>query len=63
MSVYVNKKSKVIEFTETPSVNIFETNKDRREVNLEESKDLDCMTITLKDDDEPDIEETEIKTS
>ena len=57
VSVYVNEKSKVIEFTETPSVHIFETHKDRRQVNLEESKDInDTMTITLDENDDPNIE-------
>ena len=48
VSVYVNEKSKVIEFTEQPSQHIFETDKDRRQVNLEESKERnDTMTMTL----------------
>ena len=62
VSVYVNEKSKVIEFTEIPSVHIFQTQKDRRTVNMEESKDLnDTMTITLDDNDDPNIEKNEIQ--
>ena len=54
VSVYVNEKSKVIEFTEQPSQHIFETDKDRRQVNLEESKDMnDTMTITLDENEDP----------
>ena len=54
VSVYVNEKSKVIEFTEQPSQHIFETDKDRRTVNLEESKDMnDTMTITLDENEDP----------
>lgn len=60
VSVYVNEKSKVIEFTEDPSTNIFETGKDKRKVNMEESKDLDdTMTITMIDENEdPNIEQS-----
>ena len=62
VSVYVNEKSKVIEFTEEPSKHIFETGKDKRKVNLEESKDInDTMTISMIDENEDvNIEQTHV---
>jgi len=60
--VYVDEKSKVIEFTEEPSTHIFQTGKDKRKVNMEESKDIDdTMTISVVDETEdPDIEQVHV---
>ena len=62
VSVYVNEKSKVIEFTEEPSTHIFQTGKDKRKVNMEESKDIDdTMTISVVDETEdPDIAQVHV---